>query len=487
MIRFILSLVAFIIGFLVSPMRSLHSEEISFKERQFVEKISQTIDRLNNEKGLVWKDFDLNCPIVVTFSKKNIYAFGLNSKNPLWHVKNDGILFSEVDHWGVTLVAMQDKFLMDNEEAFVFSIDLNEHNSFPDRPVLVLVHELFHRYQFAHFKKMDDIGYYADKLNRENLALIALEERILVDFLKVRKEFKLDVLKDYMAVNQKRHEIMNPSSVKWEQFQQVMEGLADYVSIETADRFAILPRFDGDRHLQITLSGYIYSEDAQELAVKWSHYGLGATLGKALDFLNVVDWKAQIEKGSSQGQILKNVIELSDDELISRLIFAKKLYKYDEIEKEIDGKVTSFTKMVDGLMADYEEQDGLVAMIERPRDVGINGGGSSLGIYHLENGTTVSVKDKSFSSSTDNNWKLELKEIPFLLQNGAGARIIKIDHHSKIILDGKPYTIEELKKENHPKSFKTLFWDCSTSVFESNDRVGKLSVSHERLEVIFNP
>lgn len=486
MVKYVLSLVALIIGLsVVSPMRSLHSEEISAKEQQFVIKIRQTIDRLNNEKGLVWKDFDLNCPIVVTFSKKHIYAFGLKSQNPLWQVKNDGILFSDVDHWGVTAVAMQDKFLVDNEEAFVFSIDLNEENSFADRPILVLVHELFHRYQFAHFKRMEDIGYYSDKLNRENLSLIALEERILVDFLKIKKEYKLDVLKDYMAVNLKRQQIMNPSSVKWEQFQQVMEGLADYVSIETFDHFSILEKFDGHRHLQFTLSGYIYSEDAQELAVKWSHYGLGATLGKALDFLNVADWKAQIEEGKTQGQILKEVLELSDEEVNRRSNFAKEFYKYDEIAKEIDVKVTSFTEMVDGLMAGYESQEGVVAMIERPRDVGINGGGSSLGIYHLENGTTVSVKDKSFSSATDNSWKLELKEVPFLLQNGGGARIIKIDHHSKIVLDGKVYTLKELRQEKHKKSFKTLFWDCSTSVFES-DREGKLIVSHEGLEVIFN-
>jgi hypothetical protein len=466
--------------------------EISSKESGFIEKISQTIDHLNDNKNLVWKNYNLSdTPIIITFSNKHIYAFGLKSDNPVWQKKivgNSSILFSDFDHWGLTQITMQDKFLVDGYESFVFTINETEAtNGFIDRPILVLVHELFHRYQFANFKKMQNVGEYLDRSNIENLGLINLEERILIDFLRGKKEHKLEALKNYIAVNQTRNKLIHESSVKWERFQQVMEGLADYASVQTFDTFPVISNFKGEKHLQFIIAGYVYSEDSQELAVKWRHYGVGAALGKALDFMEVSDWKEQIEMlGESQASILEKTIHLSDDEIASRLAAVKVNYGYDKIHESINGKVTGFTQMIDDLMSDYQAEDGFVVTIERPQEVGINGGGSSCGIYHLENGLTVSVKDKSVSSSTDNLWKIELKEIPFLFQNGRGARIIKVDHNLEVILDGKTYSIDSLKNNPKINTFKSLSWNCKTSAFESIDREGRIICDDRGLSILFN-
>lgn len=482
--------VIFFVTLTISLFGSLISQEISLKEQGFVRKISQTIHHLKDDNHTVWKSYNLSdTPIIVTFSNEHIYAFNLKSSNPAWKMIDEletPTLFSDTDPWGVNKITMQDKFDIDGVETFVFHIDENENNGFQDRPVLVLVHELFHRYQFANFDQSQDVGKYDDHSNIENLSMIELEERILIDFFKVPKAEKLEVLKNYMAVNQARNQVISESSIKWERFQQVMEGLADYTSIETFDTFPVIGGFDGDKHIQILLSGYIYSEDSQELAVKWRHYGVGAALGKALDFLEVPDWKNRIEQGESQGSILEKTIAIQNSEMKTRLVEVKNRYKYSMLKQKMEDKVNGFTQMMEELRQDYEAQEGFVVLIEKPHEVSVNGGGSTCGIYHLDYGMTVSVKDKSFSSSTDETWKIELKEIPFLLQNRDGARIIKVDHELSIILDGKKISLEDIKHIRDEIPFKTLSWDCSTSSFESVKRDGRIICDDQGLSVIFN-
>jgi|GEM_PF-2518247 len=468
----------------------LSSQEISLKEKAFVLKISQTIHSLKNRSNTIWKNYNLSdTPVIVSFSNEHIYAFNLKSNNPAWKILDETeteTLFSDTDPWGINKITMQDKFIVDGTETFVFRIDENENNGFADRPVLVLVHELFHRYQFANFKKSDDVGRYEDQSNIENLSMIELEERILIDFLKVPKNEKLEALKNFMAVNQARNQIISKASIKWERFQQVMEGLADYAATETFDTFPIIEKFDGEKHLQILLSGYIYSEDPQELAVKWRHYGVGAALGKALDFLKVSGWKDRVELGESQGSILEKSIVLSNTEIKKRLAQLKNRYKYTELKQNIEKKVNGFREMMEDLRLDYEAQDGFVVLIEKPYEISINGGGSTCGIFHLDYGMTVSVKDKSFSSSTDNTWKIELKEIPFLLQNRDGSRILKVDHELNMLLDGKAVSIQDLKSSKKERPFKTLSWDCQTSSFESVEREGHIICDDEGLSIIYN-
>lgn len=457
------------------------SAEISKKEEEFVEKIGNTVELLANHPNAskVWKTFDLsNTPLIVTFGSKNIYAFGLKNPSPAWQQKQVGktlVSYSEIDHWGVTKVSMQAEFQVDGESVFVFNIDESEGRGLTERPVLVLVHELFHHYQFQHFKEPTEFGHYVDQMNMQNLALINIEERILIDFLRVKDEYKLEMLKNFMAVNSARKQITDPKSIKWEQFQQVMEGLADYTSIQTFNTFPIISDFDAHKHLQYVLAGYVYSDDPQELAVKWRHYGVGATLGIALDYLKVSDWKDKIEsENESQISLLEQELKLSDMEVENRLNIVNQNYHYDEIEQNLEAKVLGFKSMISRLMDDYHNQKGLIVTIQKPLDASVNGGGSSHGIFHLEDGLTVSVKDKSVSASTDNLWKMELKEIPFIFQDSSCSRILKVDEQLQIVIDGTSHTLESLKELDTPIYFKSISWDDHTSTFQSNDREGRL-------------
>lgn len=458
---------------------SINANEISLKESEFVRKIAQTVEHLHEQKGIVWKSYDLSdSPLIITFSNQHIYAFGLKSDHPAWevkHIDHISVLYSQEDHWGITNISMQDKFVVDGQETFVFHIDENSPNQFEDRPLLVLVHELFHRYQFGHFKPISYSGAYLDQYNIENLSLIQLEERVLIDFLKAKAQDKLERLKDFVAIHQTRIQMIDPLSIRWEEVQQMMEGLADYSSIQTFASFPILPRFDVNKYLQSTLAGYVYSQDPQELAVKWRHYGVGATLGVALDYLNVTDWKEQIEQGeTSQVALIEKAIKLSDVERNSRLDRIKNEYHYHEIFQDLTQKVENHKTKLGRLMNDYINQEGAVITLNRPRDITINGGGTSYGIFHLDEGITVSVNDTSFSSTTDDLWKLKVDEIPFLFQNGAGERILKVDHDLVLFLDDQPYSIDELKRQTDPIPFQTIAWSCKTSTFESHSRSGTI-------------
>ncbi|HRD56223.1 MAG TPA: hypothetical protein PLC42_07495 [Parachlamydiaceae bacterium] len=463
---------------------------LSASEESFVEKIQLTVDALSSEKDLVWKKFDLlETPLVITFSNEHIYAFGLKKNHAAWQEKkigNSAVLFSEKDHWNLKEIAMQDQFLLDGQKVFVFRIDEETNpNTFVERPILVLVHELFHRYQFGHFERLRDVGQYADSLNIENLALIHLEERILIDFVTAEETDKLNILKNYMAVHQARSKIISPSSLNWEYFQQMMEGLADYASIQTFKTFPVIPGFSEKKHLFHLFSGYVHSQDPQELAVKWRHYGVGAMVGFALDFLNVQDWKERVETGEAQGIILKEALALKDEEVFDRLELMKTLYGYDAIFLNIEQNVNDFEKKLENYLAAYEAEKGIVAHIGRPFDASINGGGSNYGIFHLQDGNTMLVKDRSFSSTADNLWEIEFKDVPLFFQDKAGDRIVKVDPDLKLLVDGVSYSAKELIETKAPLSFESIYWDCSTSRFKSSGRTGELYFNEEGFFVNF--
>lgn len=459
-------------------------------EESLIKKIHSTVTVLSSEKGHVWKDFDLlETPLVITFPNGHVYAFGLKTNNLKWQTKqieNATFLFSDQDHWNLSQIAMQDKFLIDGQEAFVFRIDEDKNPAnFKERPILVLVHELFHRYQFSHFEGVKDIGQYADGLNIENLALIHLEERILTDFIMAEESDKLDILKNYMAIHEIRSRIINPSSLNWEYFQQMMEGLADYTSIQTFKKFQVLENFSDKHHLNHLFTGYIHSKDPQELAVKWRHYGVGAMIGFSLDFLHVENWKDRVEKGEPQGVILKEALFLSETEKNHRIGHMKALYDYDLVFSKMEQKVNSFQEMLESYLSEYDAEDGIIAHIGRPSGVNINGGGSNYGIFHLQDGNTMLLKDKSFSSSPDNSWEIEFKDIPLFFQDKAGDRIVKVDPDLQIMIDGIKHPAKKLMETKQTLFFDTIFWECETSRFKSTLRSGQIEFNSDGFFVNF--
>lgn len=464
--------------------------EISPQEALYVERLSETIDHLKAKQDEVWPGYDISLtPIVVSFGSGHIYAFNLNSKNPIWEakqIKGKKILFSSQDPWGITAVAMQDQFPLEDEEVFAFNVGLMQKKGQPDYlPLLVIVHELFHRYQFNEFLEDASFANYQDRENSDNLALINLEERILIDFLRAKDHEKLEHLKDFVAIHKVRTAMMNSSSVNWEDGQQRMEGLADYVSIKAQDTFNLIPEFSGQEHIGKTLEGYIKNGDVAELAVKWRHYGVGAALGYGLDYVHAANWKEKVERnGISLAKQLEESIPLSSLEISRRAWKAKQHYKYKKIKSQIVARAKSNQENMTALINGYQEQKGVVLVIQRPRDVGINGGGKTGGIYHLPDGSTVSVNDSSVSASTDNLWKVEVKRMPYLFQKG-NDRWMKIDEEVAIEINGKSYGMNDLFQRGGNINFDRISLKGASCNFESMDRSGHLEVKNGMVKIVF--
>jgi len=481
-------LVALII-FLILAGTTGFSEEASQEEKAFVGQVVHTLDALHADHQKVWADYDISLsPIVIVFGNGHIYAFNLQAKSSEWQnqkIRGSTVLFSEKDSWGLSQIAMQSGFVIDGQESFVFNLGITQNNVSMQQQLLVLVHELFHLYQFEHFQGIKEKGAYVDQANVANLALIYVEDRILLDYLHSPKKGRKEHLKNFLAINKTRQGILQESSILWEKHQQIMEGLADYVSIKTYDQFNILPGFSGRTHL-FKISSRQLGGDITQNAIKWRHYSLGATLGYALDEMNVKNWKKHVQNNEkSQSELLHEKIPLTQEQVSMRTEKIKKRYNFSGIKANLQKEIAVREANMHELLEDYEAVEGITITIENPADTKINGGGTSAGIFHMANGSTVSVKDISYAMSDDNLWKLELKEIPFVFQNQAGDRILKLDDQTKVELDGKSYRFQELAVMNSAVSFTTIVWDGDQCSFESNGRSGRVEVIDGKVNIRF--
>ncbi len=172
---------------------------------------------------------------------------------------------------------------------------------------MFLVHERFHVYQIQYFESEKSSGQevegemaYPESENSENIALMQLEELVLLDFMKAldgnAHAEATAQLKTFIAINKQRRKLLSHSSLVWEARQQIVEGLADYAAAKNLDVFAYFGERTGQKHILNTMQRYAQDDDINERAPKWRHYGVGASLGYALDFLNVNHWKKNVEQ-----------------------------------------------------------------------------------------------------------------------------------------------------------------------------------------------
>jgi hypothetical protein len=459
---------------------------ISNQEMVMIENVAETIAALHNDKSnAVWPEYDpASTPIVLTFNNGHIFAFNLNSSNSAWQKLNVGqstVLFSDKDEWNVLGIPLQPQFSIDDQIAFVFHFDMMQMD--PYLPFLVLVHERFHQHQFSHFSHdknaMKDA--YQDNLNADNLALMQLEELILVDYLKIQgstaqdNKHKLDVLKDFISVHNARKAVMQPASINWENHQQMMEGLADYISAKTYDVHRILAGFYGDNHLLHTVQGYANDDSISDRAIKWRHYGVGATLGYALDFLNVQDWKEKVQNnGAALDDMLSKALGLSQNESKIRLKEVERHYGYTSVRNKVNTQLIAYQNDIATYMNAFQTAEGISVKLDRPQDVSVSGGGSNQHLYYLEDGGTLAIKESSENRTVDNLWNVSFIKAPVIFQNKNGVRQFKVENELIIKLDGHSFPLKELIAENAEKSFSNISWNGKGSRFQSDNRQGKL-------------
>lgn len=452
---------------------------------------AQIIKNSNHSKmEEVWPNYNLQTsPVFITFGNGHIYAFNFKSNDSAWNktiLNGQEILYTKNDKWGINNAPMQFGFEIENQSAFVYRLDLMKDTPF--MPFFVLVHERFHVYQIQNFasEQIFENNEYPESQNVENLSLMQLEELLLLDFLKAldqNNQIKVvETLKTYISINKERQKLILPSSQKWENRQQMVEGLADYVAAKNLDVFAYFGKKVGQTHLLRVMEQYTKDENITERAIKWRHYGVGSSLGYALDYLQVKDWKKDVEENISLQSLLEKNLFVSENE--SKILFRQAIEKYDlkNLQNKIESKVTAYNSMISSHLNHFDTDPGLMVHIQSPIGSGLSAGGYSKGMYSLQDGNMLTVLDTSKTSSPDNRWCLELKSVPQLLQTSDGFRHFRTDVEKLIVeIDGKEQRLDQLTET----VFNRIDLKGENCTFKSFDCKGRIVKKGQGLIISF--
>lgn len=420
--------------------------------------------RLYQEEQKAWPGLQWNeAPLIVSFGEKEVYALGLNGDRTVWQeidIEGEKLLFTAQNPENVARERLHPFFPIEEQEAFVFKMS-------GPRAVKILAHERFHRFQMDHFEEGDSAAGYAQHLNAENVALMAVEEALLQEFV---QKGSLESLEQYAAVHRERVELIDEDSLAWEEMQQRFEGLADYVAAKmSGEESQVLAKLEED--------------DLVENAMKWRHYGVGAALGLALDALNVKEWKEQVQEGASLGNLLDQALTFTKDQDRALAKKAKQRFQYKKKKKKIEQQIAKYQKLLRNIDEEFLSMEGPSLKIGKLDGVGISGGGRSEAIYYLTDGSQVIVKDQSFSGSMDGRWTFETKEPTTLYQRSEGYREVKAMSEVDIVIDDQAFQEEVDCPREYP--FQSLSLDSLAVSLQVKDAFGILVHSGDQVEVKF--
>lgn len=438
----ILFLLVFSVGF---------TEEKESIENQYIEALALTFQEYEKEGSeAIWPNFHFtDKPVLFHFQNGHVYAFGLKN-SPLWEkrtIQHHPVLFCA--KYPISLAPLQPDFPLEKQRAFVMSLDQGDNQSY--FPLLTFIHERFHIHQFQFFKKERVVeGVVADYQNIDLLALMELEHQLLTLFLQANEsESKLQHLKNYVAVNQTRRHLLHLDSIQWEDHQQKMEGLADYVSAKTFQIFPHIPNFNAEEYLLEMRKkkdrGLIYS--AQD-AIKGRHYFVGAVLGWALDFCEVENWKFKIEKENISLQaLLENVLPMEKEESQQRLLNVRKLLNVTEIQAKIEQQIEKENKDKAEMLQVFDVQEGVVIKMSTPSGR-MSSGGRHQKSCQVDNKKAL-MQDTSIAVSQDRLWTLRFTSIPLVFEEQNGDRIFKLNSGDILHLDGNEISLQDILQGDH--------------------------------------
>ncbi|MCE5319139.1 MAG: hypothetical protein LLG04_17480, partial [Parachlamydia sp.] len=403
-------------------------------------------------------------PIIVSFDSGHLYALQLKNPDSHWRKLGKKIFYSPTDHWGIAQIPFSPYHELGQEQVMLF------HMRQPDnKGLFVIAHESFHLHQFAHFPAPSLSGY-CDQMNAANLALMQVEEATLAHLLG-QMDFQIEILKDFIAVNQTRYLFISPSSVQWEQHQQLMEGLADY----SAYRLLEAANIDWADWPYDTLVKPI--DSLCDYAMKWRHYAMGAALGMLLDHLNVERWREQTEStGRSPGEWLSEAIALPASEVQERLEIARLKYHHSDIEGIVVKEVETYAKELESHMTNHRKSPGTLIRLGSLPLQGGSGGGRNAKSFTLPEGGSLSIRDSSTAISDDQTWRLKLVNIAHLFQLEGGIREFKLVEGTEMIIDGKKVDLQHLALIPSKRHFRQLQWTGKQGEFSSSGHDGTLEV-----------
>lgn len=459
-------------------------------ETDAIETLARTFHSLDENGGdEVWPQFQMSDPpTVVHFANGHVYGFGLKGELPSWEKK----VIHQIPIWyratpPTPLAPLVASFPIENQQAFIFGLDHGKDYSL--LPLFTLIHERFHLHQLNNFHKMRTGRTVPnDYENLNQLAFIELENRLLSRYLALSaSDDKIACLKDFSAVNQIRRQTMHPDSVRWEDHQQSMEGLADYVSLKTFQVFPLIHSLNVEQVLvdmrnKKTAGTAALIEDG----VKGRHYFVGAVLAMALDHCGIKEWKMRVQKdGASLQQLLDNALDLKANEKKDRLIHAKLQSGWNEIQQIIAKQMEKENSDRERMIADFALQEGIAIHMGLPSGH-MSRGGRMEKSCPIDHQRKALIKDNSTTASQDQSWKLDFRGMPLVIEDQKGERLFKMSPETHLHVDGQKILLKDVmvKYFGIDRSFSSIAFQDPTCELSST-RPGKMMVRENILQISF--
>jgi hypothetical protein len=479
----------YFVAFLIFCFGPIIAHEQEAFESRYIETMALTFQAFEQQGSeSIWPHFHLaGRPTVFHFKNGHVYAFGLKRSSPRWEsrlVQQHPLLFCE--QYPVALAPLHPAFPVEQQRAFVFSLDHGNDSSF--FPLLTFIHERFHLHQFQFFKREKVAKpVSSDYQDVYPLALMELENRLLKQFLEATEtKAKMESLKDYLAVSHIRRQQLHPASQMWEDHQQKMEGLADYVSVKTYEVFSYLPQFKAESALlEMRTKKTVGLASLAEDAIKGRHYFVGATLGWALDYCQVPNWKMRIERENISLQaLLEEVLFMGDVERQGRLASVQSALNWNQIQADIRQQLDREKREIAQAVQDFEQQEGILVQMGLPSGH-LSAGGQNVKTLQIDQAKAL-WGDTSLSTSQDQSWILRFKAMPLLLEEQNGHRTFKLNPEATIQVDGQKMSLAEIVEKNVSQvPFSSLSLQDEHCELQST-RSGKIVVQDKCVSFLFD-
>lgn len=401
----------------------------------------------------VWPKFNTQNPIILTKGTK-LKAYNFKPKSKGWSSK-EGYFEKEDDIGELSAIVMDPAFRFEGVSVFVFRESSDD--SFP------LVHELFHPFQQKRFLVSDEKSYPA-LYNIENQALFEIEEEILQSYClaegSARKTFK----EEFLLIHKFRLSLLDEASQAYEDREERIEGLANYVAA----------RITGDKTPLIRgLKGLRSDSKIVDKSLKWRFYTIGALLGFMLDE-EPGDWKKEAEETPLIHLFKEN---LSSQDKVLKTLKLLKFYRFDERKEAVKKQIDFAQKRIEDEKRAFNDLKGRSFHIEYKSP--LSSGGLVQEIIKLEDGSTLHKQLNSMAETGE--WRLGLRGQPYVMITDS-SQVFKETENLMIEMDGKKIPLNELNEGEI--AFKKVAWEGLNSKFESK-KEGTLINQPGRVTLVF--
>lgn len=340
---------------------------------------------------------------------------------------------------GIATIGLSPDYEVDGQKAFVMKYQ----DSF------TLVHELFHLHQRERFNLQEDVSYPA-LYDSENQALMQIEEEILLKYAKNPSEI---LKKDYLLVRQYRMGLLDEASIAYEDKEERLEGLANYVAMKVTGNRAPIVQL---------LEGLVKDKNVIDKSLKWRFYASGALMG---EMLSDKVWM-------SENQRLFSLFDRIQDD--NRLALLLNEYHFSEKKRVMSSQLEKLLAGIELLRSDYKKAIGHEIQLNFASSP--SSGGTVDKILALNENEKVALKESGRTESGE--WILETRQIPFIFKTRE-ALIFKMSN--KVKVDGEELSPQDIRE---PRPFKEIAWNDRQSKFKSK-KEGVLIPHENSLEIRF--